>query len=320
MRVSIFLLLLVLALPATAQSPDAPVRLPARFDAGRVFLTPVTETGDTLALFADSGGGFTALFGGATFRLGLAVEQIEAEGQMTPAATLPSLRAGAWIPAPQAFSPLGERFVAMPAERTAEVEARIAAPVDGFLGRWWFADRTWTIDYPNREVWLRPPGDLPAGERIALGFQTDGFGGRSTHLPRIPVVIAGDTLHMLLATGAFTTLSDSAVHATGGPAARAASYISAAVFEDWRQKHPAWRVLEHGEAITGAHLIEVPDVRVGQMSLGPVWFVTRPDAYFRRNLSGLMDRVVVGAVGGSALQHVRLTLDYPGASAVFERP
>jgi hypothetical protein len=32
-----------------------------------------------------------------------------------------------------------------------------------------------------------------------------------------------------------------------------------------------------------------------------------------------MDRRISGAIGGNALRHFRITLDYPNAVAVFER-
>lgn len=67
----------------------------------------------------------------------------------------------------------------------------------GFLGRLWFTDRTWTFDYPAGRLLLRPPDDLPAHEsaaRIPLGFQTDSDGRRTTHFPRVQVVVDGDTL------------------------------------------------------------------------------------------------------------------------------
>ena len=49
----------------------------------------------------------------------------------------------------------------------------------------------------------------------------------------------------------------------------------------------------------------------------PGWFTWRPDANFREYMSGMMDAQVEGAIGGNALRHFVMTVDYPGAAAYF---
>lgn len=49
-------------------------------------------------------------------------------------------------------------------------------------------------------------------------------------------------------------------------------------------------------------------------------FTRRPDRNFQQYMSQWMDRPIVGALGGSALRYLRVTVDYPGAVAVFEKP
>jgi hypothetical protein len=120
-----------------------------------------------------------------------------------------------------------------------------------------------------------------------------------------------------------TTLTDSARAALGDrrPARRASSFVVQSVFDRWRQGHPQWQVIEGADQLgdTTLPMIEVPDVDVGGFRVGPVWFAARPDQNFV-HFSRWMDRPIVGALGGSALQYLQVTLDYPGAVAVFARP
>ncbi|HSK75211.1 MAG TPA: hypothetical protein VLQ45_02040, partial [Thermoanaerobaculia bacterium] len=159
--------------------------------------------------------------------------------------------------------------------------------------------------------------------RVALGFQTGPNGKRTSHFPRIPVKIDGETLDLLFDTGATTTLTPEALAALGDgrPASRAASFITASVFARWRERHPAWKVVEKADAMTkGEAMIEVPAVEIGGYTVGPVWFTRRADRNFHEYMSQWMDRRIEGALGGSALQYLRVTVDYPGAVAVFEKP
>jgi len=184
----------------------------------------------------------------------------------------------------------------------------------------------WTFDYPARRLLLRTPGDVPAvapEHRVSLGFQTDGSGRRTMHFPRIRVAVDGDSLDLLFDTGATVVLGDDALAAAGGgPARRGGSFIAQSVLDAWRARHPGWRVVEGGDVGLGRPLamIEVPRVDVGGYGVGPVWFAARPDAGFHQMMSSMMDRQVEGALGGSALRFLRVTVDYPNAVAVFEKP
>jgi hypothetical protein len=183
----------------------------------------------------------------------------------------------------------------------------------------------WTFDYPGRALWLRAPGDLPAvapEHRAALGFRVNRSGARTMHFPRIRVSVDGDSLDLLFDTGATTMLTDSALSAIGdaGPVIRGTSFITRSVADRWRAAHPGWRVIERAEQRSGAMMIEVPVVEVGGYRVGPVWFTARPDANFHQYMSQWMDRRVDGALGGSALRFLRVTVDYPHAVALFEKP
>ena len=52
-------------------------------------------------------------------------------------------------------------------------------------------------------------------------------------------------------------------------------------------------------------------------TVGPVWFVQRPDASFREYMAQMMDMPIDGAIGGSALKYFRMVIDYPNATAYF---
>lgn len=298
------------------------VEIPAMFEADRVYVRPVTAAGDTLVFYTDTGGGANMLYAPTTARLDLPRERMPADGDSLTAVPWPDWDPEAAIPRPApSTGPMGERLLVVPFEGQA---AMMQDSTDaGFLGRLWFADRIWTFDYPAEELLLRPPGDLRAHEgaqRIPLGFQTDSAGRRTTHFPRVQVVIDGDTLDVLFDTGATMVLTAEAlaVIGDGGPARRATSFISAAVFDAWRLEHPDWRVIEQATGMD-ADLIEVPEVEIAGRRSGSVWFERRRAGTFEDGMSRWMDRPIVGALGGNALRSFRVTVDYPDAVAVFER-
>jgi hypothetical protein len=74
------------------------------------------------------------------------------------------------------------------------------------------------------------------------------------------------------------------------------------------------------KTLTGSALIEVPELVIGGHKVGPVWFTVQPDIGFQAVMKPLMDQPIVGALGGSALHYFRLTVDWPNAIAIFERP
>jgi hypothetical protein len=78
-------------------------------------------------------------------------------------------------------------------------------------------------------------------------------------------------------------------------------------------------VIQHAEESTLADMIEVPEISVAGLTAGPMWFTARADANFTKYMSQWMDLPIVGALGGSALQYFRVTLDYPNRRATFVR-
>jgi hypothetical protein len=316
------------ASPASRRAA-APVELPARYDEGRWYVAPVTARGEALLFFTDSGGGANMLFAPVAEHLGLARETVEMDGQKVEVVAFPAMKPGASIPLPTPAGPGGGKLLVTPYE--GEVRQRFPPAAgglpraSGFLGAWWLADRVWTFDYPGRHLFLRTPGDLPPyspEHQVALGFQTGADGRRTSQFARIEAEVGGETLDFLFDTGATTILTETGLAALGDgrPAERAASFITASSFGRWHAKHPDWRVIEKAEKGSGEAMIEVPVVRIGGYGVGPVWFTRRPDRNFHVYLFQWMDKPPEGALGGSALRDLRVTVDYPGAVVVFEKP
>ena len=321
--------LLAFALACTTERPGASdtviVRwLPVRYVTDRFLVTPVTERGDTLELYTDTGGGSNMLWAPTVSRLGLVADSVTLDGQPARLVELPPLRDSARIPLPGGPEPLHGRFIVMPADT-------LGIAADGFLGRLWFADRVWVMDYPARTLAFvsRPPDPSERGHQVRLYFKTQrgSMGRRAMHFPRIRIAVAGDSIDLLFDTGARVTLTDSAqaVFASlgmPGPQHRGSSFIAKSVFDRWRAEHPDWRVVERADRLgpTPLPMIEVPLISVAGHDVGPVWFAMRPDRNFHDYMSQWMDQRIDGALGGSALKYFRVTVDYPGATATFERP
>ena len=299
----------------TAEATVTLVELPVRYADDRYFVSPVLESGDTLLLYTDTGGGANMLWPATAERLGLAGEWLRQGSDSARLVAFPPMVPAASIPMPSAPPPLGSGFLVIPPQGFKEG--------DGFLGRTWFADRVWLFDYPGRSLAL-VTGGAPASapeHRVPLGFQTDSAGRRTTHFPRITAAVDGDSLDLLFDTGATVNLTPAALAALGdgGPAQRGTSFITQSVFKRWRAAHPDWRVVDSADMVGNAPMIEVPRVTVAGHEVGPVWFTVRPDRAFHEWMAQWMDRPLDGALGGSALRYFRVLVNYPEAYAAFER-
>jgi hypothetical protein len=104
----------------------------------------------------------------------------------------------------------------------------------------------------------------------------------------------------------------------GGASERATSFLTAHLFDQWRKVHPEWRVIDHGCVKSDASLLEVPQVEVSGLAVGPVWFARRFDDNFKW-MSSFLDKPIFAFMGGNFLRHFRVTLDYPHAIAYFEK-
>lgn len=306
--------------PAAAQAPAAGAiageSIPVRYVADRYFVAPVLESGDTLVLYTDTGGGSNMIWTGTADRLALTGDWLRVGQDSARLVTLPSMRPGAAIPLPRAPEPRGSRFLVMPSPPWLEQS-------DGFLASTWFADRVWLFDYPAQTLaQVTGPMSLAPEHRVPLHFQVDSTGARTSHFPRITVVVDGDSLELLFDTGATVQLAPAALEALadGGPTLRGTSFITRSVYERWRERHPDWRVIEGGDAMANAPMIEVPRVTIAGHDVGPVWFTGRSDNNFHKFMAQWMDRPLDGALGGSAFRYFRILVNYPEAYAEFAVP
>ncbi|MBX9402139.1 retropepsin-like domain-containing protein [Lysobacter sp. BMK333-48F3] len=308
--------------PLRAQAPAAPTEpvasklpmtLPATLEAGRFFLQPQLRDGRKLRLFSDTGGGLLFTHTGAR-AMGV-TPKAQAADAPPQLLAWPQFDPRAWIPPPR-DAQRGVPTLAAPPDQ----ERRIG---DGMLGAAWFGGRSWEFDYPRGRLRLLPDGALPrveAAHRVALGLQKGDDGRPTTHFPRIAVRIDGETLQLLFDTGASLMLTEQGVRELGGgPADRAGSFIAASVLQRWRERHPHWRVIEHADRNDSGRLIEVPELEVGGYRVGPVWFAERRDRNFHDYMSKWMDQRVDGAIGGNAFADLKISVDYPSATATFER-
>jgi hypothetical protein len=67
-------------------------------------------------------------------------------------------------------------------------------------------------------------------------------------------------------------------------------------------------------------MIEVPSMKLGGYTLGPVWWEERGSTGFHKLMDGLMDKPIQGSLGGAAFRHLAVTIDYVAGVACFDAP
>lgn len=293
--------------------------LPTVYEAGHFYATPETASGQRLKLLVDTGGGGAAgmywITTTAAKRLQLRAAHCSLKGRSLPVAPLPTYAPGHGIPAP--IGPCVDLMTVNDRGGMRDAE--------GMLGSPYLAGRTWTFDYPGRRLTLEPRDwrPAPAAHRSALGFRHDADGRAVAAFPRIVIHVDGQSLDMLLDTGATAHPSPAGAKASGTPTVNGigvASYITTGQLERWHRAHPDWPVVDQGDDLIAAHparLIEVPTVEIAGWSVGPVWFTERPDSNFHQYMASMMDKPPEGAVGGNVFEHFVMTLDYPASTAYF---
>lgn len=289
-------------------APGSPYVLPASFEQETIFVEPVTAGGQRLRFLTDTGGS-DWMYRAAALDLGLVAEpSVDESDDWTPT-LLPPFRDEAWIP-----SPLEDGSILL--NPSMEVQNGPFPPIggSGLLGQQWFSRRIWEVDYRTARLVLHqtpPTDDYPV--TLPLGFP-ERDGQRTYNFPRIQASVDGEQLDLLFDTGAHTNLTHEAMMQAGRNGRRqATSFIINTIAHRWREQHPDWPVIDHGEAGTGATMIQVPSVYLGGLHTGPVWFTQRGDSNFVEHMSQWMDKPVVGALGGNALRAFRVLLDYPAA-------
>jgi len=312
MGVSVSVLLLPLALfvcsHAVAQT------LPTRFEHNRIFVEVVAPDGERITFYTDTGGGYNAIVDSVDKRYSLMHHgtAVSENGEHRLVA-FPVFVEAAGIPRP-ATDPWLKGNLAVVPDSWLET--------GGFLGSRWFAGRIWKFDYGKERLSYIDSFEGTNFEEVPLGFRHGANGERDLNFPRINIVIDGESLSMLLDTGATAKLTEfsAPVYALTAGALVGTSYITRSTFESWRERHPDWRVIDNADAVTGQYfpMIEVPSVEIAGIAVGPVWFSQRPDDVFRNWMSQMTDRPVEGAIGGSMFKYLRMVIDYPAAVAYFQ--
>jgi len=309
-------LFLLVSGPLVAQ--ERTLVIPTVFDEGRFIVTPVTIDDETIRLIADTAGG-TVMFQETVDRLKLKATTYAVDSKLR--VKLPALLHDSWIPG--SLEPEGT-LVVVPKKKQPRM-VHLADNLDGMLGQSWFAGKSWVLDYPARRMTvyrkrvLRIP---PGAKRLELGFLRDENGVRQVNFPRITITIDGVPHDMLLETGATGFISPQARQELGEERTgrRAISFIVQSVFDQWRKKHPDWRVVEDADLETNGPMIEVPKITIAGFDVAPVWFLVRKTANYHDFTSKWTDKRVDGSIGGNALRDLRLLLEYDKATAWVEKP
>jgi hypothetical protein len=146
-----------------------------------------------------------------------------------------------------------------------------------------------------------------------VSFKTDDKGRRVFDFPRLTIRIGGEDTPMLFDTGATTVLAATALEIIGDgmPSMRATSMIAHSTFEAWHKRNPDWKIIDDGQLATQSRMILAPDLAIGRIHVGAVWFTERPDKNFHEFMSSMMSDRVDGSLGGNALRNLAIGIDYP---------
>lgn len=319
---------------ASSYQSGKAVLLPSLFINGERFYIKIPSVnGDTILGFGDSGGGVSMAMPAVIDKLGLQgkVKRALLKGLMSvkyiPFADIvkdedipPPVPTGAWI-LRRPLSRVKEPFLFVPPMDNELKFLVQSMSLDIFLGQNFFMGKAWTFDYINRQVWLNTP--IAANEEGKPGVQRIGFkknknGEKIFGHPSMYIEVNGELIEVLFDTGASIVLSDSGKIAfntkektLGG------SFIAKSIFDKWRKQHPEWKYYERADM--SRDVIEVPSVKIGGYEVGPVLFAKRDDENWSEGMIHTMDRVVKGAIGGSALKYLKVVIDYNSELIRFEK-
>lgn len=177
--------------PAADSVTELPVRVPASFHDGLIYVEPVTLNGDTLRFFTDSGDA-SLIYESSVDRLSLATTSMLMDGQTMTGAWLPPFLPEHAMPLPlqsdgllpvrtdKQMPPhhqviLGRVSETSPDDQQTRNRTTDAQPPDGhqthgkitaaqprsdgILGASWFAGRSWFIDYRAERLYVWPSHD-----------------------------------------------------------------------------------------------------------------------------------------------------------------
>jgi hypothetical protein len=292
------------ALVALATANPAATRLPGTVAGNVVILTPEDRRHRRLRVLVDSGG-YDLIDSSATGALRLRRTKLDLGGKTRYTVAFPDFVRRA-IPAPK---------TAWLVARPGVIREGFAAAIDATLGTSWLVEHAITVDYPKGSIELArtPEPGTPVPLTVAVGRSTIPS-LPPTALATIDVSVAGETLTLLLDTGA-TARVRSRVKSMMPDAApvHQVCLIETTLLSTWHRMHPEWKYVDAAFDVAGdpaaAPAILVPDLRLGPARALPTWFVARRDASTFAAVSKQMRKTVVGDLGGDALRRWRVTFD-----------
>ncbi|MEM1259644.1 MAG: hypothetical protein AAGH81_14010 [Bacteroidota bacterium] len=332
-QVSLFLSLLLFKNVMLGQnlSTKKSTRVSAHFEDGdRIFLNLPMKNGEDLIAFADTGGGWNMIYPwilteqklSDLIRTTAFDEQEMGEGNFNYVWAKELFKKEVFYPfiTESQKKTMGLPSFIVPSEQLLSAYGTNSNSTEGaFLGQYFFLRHSWVFDYPNQTVTLNPEIDLTLqnADTQKIGLKKDDSGTPVNGHPSIMAEIEGEEIPFLFDTGATFHLSPEARERLQRKEQIGGSFIAMSVFEKWKEQHPDWEIIRGGDVVPvrgqsfAMDMIRVPEVKLGTISVGPVWFSSRPDTAWSKGMIQSMDKSVQGALGGSALKYVSITIDYP---------
>jgi hypothetical protein len=322
----VFYLLMFLLLFETGFTQNLkPTPVPSQLIDGRFYIKIVTAKGDTLLGLCDSGGGYNAIYSSVLKRSDLVskIDTAQLDSQKFAYIFFSDLTK-AHTPSPEVppgyLNVIKFPFLNVQEENAETIFLRRLIPHDIFLGQFYFKGKAWTFDYAKGIIQVNTPVSITKNVNIQhLGFKKSTEGRQLYAHASMQIQVDGQAIDVLFDTGASILINkrtqDSLQNTT---TSMAGSFIAKSIFTQWHKKHPEWPCIIHGE-LSGASLIQVPEVTIGTSKAGPVWFAVRPDEVWSKGMIKTMDKVVKGAAGGSLFQYFKVIVDYPNELISFER-
>ena len=301
------ILVLVLTLLMLSQATFSK-ELPSAFHSNLIYLKPKLEDGTVLKIFTDTGGGWNAISKELTEKHKWPLYERQGDRDLIYVTDMPVFAKDSSIPLASLSNWWQGKLQVVPRKKLSHLD-----DVDGFLGGRWHAEKILDFNYPSKMISnLASLPDISQFSKHKLGFQKNKDGNYTMAFPSFKIVIEGKTIPMLFDTGASAWPSSEAKEILKANDNQiATSFVIASIFDKWVEDHPEWLVINEACTFSKQPMIRVPEVKLGKRVVGPVWFTRRADHNFHNYMSSMMDRKIDGAIGGSALQYVRVIIDYP---------
>lgn len=305
----ILALIILFFIPLTCVSQE----LPSKFENNLIYLSPKLNDGTTVTFFTDTGGGWNAISKELSDKYQWKIENRQTKNGIIEVTDMPSFDKGSSIPLAGLNNWWAGQLQVVPRKKLGKTKNN-----DGTLGGRWHAEKVIDFNYPNKTIAVLPK--LPNADnfsKVPLGFQKNQAGNYTTAFPSIDITVMGKTIPMLLDTGASAWPSEEALSQLNLSGKQVAtSFIVASIFDYWVKAHPDWIVIDEACQLSNQPMIRVPQVKIADYMVGPVWFTRRDDHNFHQYMSSMMDKQIDGALGGSALKYLRIIVDYPNEQAL----